>query len=145
MFYCLSGSMAKIYPALIVNALDPDVVSRSVLVSRAMCLVSFADAKLLLIKYGVQAEDVVTVAIGPSGSRDLEITITSSEAMTTFCDAGPKLYWVSTFSVVRDTISRFWKPGCTGFRSMSKILCLIKSLKGSGVTKWHQNRESRGG
>jgi len=53
--------------------------------------------------------------------------------MTTFCDAGPKLYWVSTFSVVRDTLSRFWKPGCTGFRSMSKILCLIKSLKGSGV------------
>ena len=76
-------------------------MSRSVQVSKAMGLVSFSDAMILLTKYGMQAEDVVTVARGPPGSRDLEITFTSADVMATFCDAGPKSYRGSTFSVVR--------------------------------------------
>jgi len=57
--------MTKVYPALIGNALHPDVVRRSVRVSKAMGQFSFTDAMILLSKYGVQAEDVVTVARAP--------------------------------------------------------------------------------
>ena len=91
--------MAKVYPALIGNALDPDVVRRCVRVSKAMGQVSFTEAMLLL--YDVQPEDVATVARAPPGSSEVEVTFTSAEVMAAFADAGPKTYSRSSYSVIR--------------------------------------------
>jgi len=93
--------MAQVYPALIGNALDPDVVSRSVRMSKAIGQVSFTDAMLVLAKYDVQPDDIVTVARGPPGSREVEVTFASTEIMAAFADSGPKSYRGSNFSITR--------------------------------------------
>jgi len=55
--------MARVFPVLIGSALDQGVVIWSVRMSRAVGVLSFADAMMLLSKFGVNEEDIVTLRL----------------------------------------------------------------------------------